>query len=446
MSAVDPPRKKREAASDQPLAQKPPAQKQTVARSHFFIRAISHERAQPLVIAGFAVLLSLLALAVLLLALGKNPLTAFQGLLQGAGLLPKPRYAGGKSMLTDFFGLLDAMTPMLFAALAVAIAFKAGLFNIGVSGQMLLSGFLATVLIGYSGLSAGLAKPLVLLIGLVVGGVIGALVGILKARFNIHEVVSTIMLNYILQSIVSFYIKSYFVDPVSRQSRAISSDARLTLVDVPAGDVTMRLPLCFVLAIVVAVLLYVLLNRTRLGFEIRAVGANRKAAQYAGISPRRTIVVAMALSGCCAGLAGVTYYLGYFNTIEPGSLATMGFDSIAVALLGNSNPIACVLSSLLITTMTYGSTYMSSAANVSADIAHLMVGVVLLFCACGAYLKYLIARRNAGRAGADDLEDAHAGGSEDGPAGEFRQSDIDITPALSGVVPQNKATKEGETP
>jgi simple sugar transport system permease protein len=379
------------------------------------LRAISNERAQPLLIAVFAVLLSLLALSVLLLVLGKNPLTAFQGLLQGAGLLPKPRYAGGRGMLTDFFGLLDAMTPMLFAALAVAVAFKAGLFNIGVSGQMLISGFLATVLIGYSGLSAVWAKPLVLLLGLAAGGVLGAFVGILKARFNIHEVVSTIMLNYILQSVVSFFIKTYYVDPVSRQSRAISADARLTLMDVPAGEVTMRIPLCFLLAVAVAVVLYILLNKTGLGFEIRAVGANRKAAQYAGISPNRTIVIAMALSGCCAGLAGVTYYLGYFNTIEPGSLATMGFDSIAVALLGNSNPIACILSSLLITTMTYGSTYMSSVADVSADIAHLMVGVVLLFCACGAFLRYLLERRGSRGIGADGEDEGELPHDEGGP-------------------------------
>jgi simple sugar transport system permease protein len=387
----------------------PAPQSSAAARPNLLVRIVGQERTQPLLIAVFAVLLSVLAISLLLLALGKNPLTAFQGILQGSGILPKLRYAGGKSMLTDFFGLLDAMTPMLFAALAVAIAFKAGLFNIGVSGQMLLSGFLATVLIGYSGLSAVLAKPLVLLIGLVVGGLLGALVGILKARFNIHEVVSTIMLNYILQFFVSFYIKSYFVDPVSRQSRAITADARLTLMDVPLGDITTRIPLGFLLAIAVAVLLYILLRKTRLGFEIRAVGANRKASQYSGIRSNRVIITAMALSGCCAGLAGVTYYLGYFNSIEPGALTSVGFDSIAVSLLGNSNPIACILSSLLITTMTYGSTYMSSVAGVSAYIAHLMVGIVLLFCACAAYVKYAIGRRGIGRVDAE-------GSGREGPA------------------------------
>jgi simple sugar transport system permease protein len=366
------------------------------------------ERTQPLLIAVLAVLLSLIAITILLIALGKNPFTAFQSLLQGSGILPKPRYAGGKSMLSDLFGFLDAMTPMLFAALSVTIAFKAGLFNIGVSGQMLLSGFIATVLIGYSGLSAILAKPLVLLIGFAVGGLLGALVGILKARFNIHEVVSTIMFNYIVQFIVSFFIKNYYVDPISRQSRAVDEAARLTLTSVPVGDITTRVPLCFILAILVAVALYLLLKKTSLGFELRAVGTNKKAAQYSGIQSNRTIVIAMALSGCCAGLAGVTYYLGYFSTIEPGSLTSVGFDSIAVALLGNSNPIACILASLLITVLTYGSTYMSSIAGVSSYIAQLMVAIVLLFCACGAYLEYVIARRRS----KDSEENESTGGGD----------------------------------
>jgi simple sugar transport system permease protein len=378
-------------------------------RPPLVLRILRYERTQPLLIAAIAVLLSLVAISLVIIAVGKNPLQVFHSLVQGSGLLPKPRYAAGKGMLTDFLGLLDAMTPMLFAALAVAIAFKAGLFNIGVSGQMLAAGFLATIFVGYSGLGALLAKPLVLLVGLVVGAALGAFVGALKARWNIHEVVSTIMLNYIIQYIASFFIKSYYIDPVSRQSRAISSDARLTLIDVPFGDLAGRFPLCFLLAVLVAVLLYLLLMKTRLGFEIRAVGANRRAAQYSGIPSSRTLIVAMLLSGACAGLAGVTYYLGYFNTISPGTLTSVGFDSIAVALLGNSNPVACILSSLLISVLTFGSTYMSSAAGISEYIASLIVGIVLLFCACGGFLQYLINRRRFRESEAHEGSAASAG-------------------------------------
>jgi simple sugar transport system permease protein len=380
-----------------------------------------------LLISAIAVLLALVAISLVIIAVGKNPLQVFHSLLQGSGIVPKPRYAAGKAMITDFLGLLDAMTPMLFAALAVAIAFKAGLFNIGVSGQMLCAGFLATIIVGYSGLGALMAKPLVILVGLLVGAALGAFVGVLKARWNIHEVVSTIMLNYIIQYVVSFFIKSSYIDPVSRSSRAISSDARLTLMNVPLGDLSTRIPLCFLLAVAVAVLLYLLLMKTRLGFELRAVGANRKAAQYSGVKSSRTLVTAMVLSGACAGLAGVTYYLGYFNTIEPGNLTSVGFDSIAVALLGNSNPVACILSSLLVSVLTFGSTYMSSAAGISEYIASLIVGIVLLFCACSGFLQYLINRdRSRGRTlhnvaegeGRDDGE-----GEGDGEAPEAGEGD-----------------------
>jgi simple sugar transport system permease protein len=288
-----------------------------------------------------------------------------------------------------------------------------------------------------------LAKPLVLLIGFAVGGLLGALVGILKARFNIHEVVSTIMFNYIVQFIVSFFVKRYYIDPVSRQSHVVTDAARLTLTDVPIGDITTRIPLCFILAVLAAVVLYLLLKKTSLGFELRAVGTNKQAARYSGIRSNRTIVIAMALSGCCAGLAGVTYYLGYFNTIEPGALTSVGFDSIAVALLGNSNPVACILSSLLITTLTYGSTYMSSIADVSAYIAQLMVAIVLLFCACGAYLEFVIARYRAKRTDAEETGDNEDRPSR--PGGEGLSPDRrDRTPEAANAPPMPPAGKAAQ--
>ena len=208
----------------------------------------------------------------LYLLIGKNPLQAFYNLFQGAGIFPKPSYAGYKSMMTDFLSLLNAMTPLVFASLAVAVAFKAGLFNIGVSGQMLVSGFLATIIVGYSGLDAIIAKPLVLLIGIVAGGLMGGLVGWLKYKFNINEVVSTIMLNYIAQYVISFFIQMYYIDPVSRQSKYISEAARLTLVNVEIANLKMDIPLGFILAIIIAILLKFVMDKTVVGFEIKAVG------------------------------------------------------------------------------------------------------------------------------------------------------------------------------
>ncbi|MHC0039309.1 ABC transporter permease [Pseudoneobacillus sp. C159] len=360
--------------------------------SYRLIQPISNEKWQPISIPLVSIILSFIAAAVVILFIGKNPIQAFYNLFQGSGLLPKPSYAGYKSMLTDFLSLLNAMTPLVFASLAVAVAFKAGLFNIGVSGQMLVSGFIATIIVGYSGLDAIIAKPLVLLIGMVAGGLMGGLVGWLKYKYNINEVVSTIMLNYIAQYVISFFIQMYYVDPVSRQSKYISEEARLTLVNVEIAHLKMDIPLGFILAIVVAFTLKFVMDKTVVGFEIKAVGSNRNAAKYAGINVGKNTVLAMVMSGGLAGLAGVTFYLGYFSSIQPKVLSSIGFDSIAVSLLGNSHPIGVVFSSFLISIIDQGSTYMSSQTGLRQEIAFVIIALILLFSACGEYLKHKVSR------------------------------------------------------
>jgi general nucleoside transport system permease protein len=353
---------------------------------------IRNEKWQPISIPVASILVSFIAAAIIILLLGKNPLQAFYNLFQGAGIFPKASYAGYKSMLTDFLSLLNAMTPLVFASLAVAVALRAGLFNIGVAGQMLVSGFLATIIVGYSGLDAIIAKPLVLLIGIVAGGLMGGLVGWLKYKFNIHEVVTTIMLNYIAQYVISFFIQMYYIDPISRQSKYISEAARLTLVNVEFANLKMDIPLGFILAIIVAIFIKFLMDKTVVGFEIKAVGTNRDAAKYTGIKVGTNTVLAMIISGGLAGLAGVTYYLGYFSSIQPKVLSSMGFDSIAVALLGNSHPIGILFSSLLVSIIDQGSTYMSSQAGIRQEIASVIIGLILLFSACGAYVKHKVSR------------------------------------------------------
>ncbi len=356
------------------------------------LQTIGHEKRQPYMIPIFTIVLSLIFGAIIIALLGSNPFKAYYNLLQGSGLAPKASYAGHKGIITDFTSFLNALTPMLFAALAVLIALKAGLFNIGVSGQMLAAGFTATILIGYSVLPAVTAKPLVVFIGFIIGALAGALVGFLKHRFNINEVVSTIMFNYIFQYIVSFLINTFYVDPVSRQSKNVGASGRLTLVDVVVGDYKMDIPLGILLAAVGIAVTAFLMNKTILGFEIKAVGSSIRAAEYAGIRVGRTRVLAMMLSGGFAGLAGVTYYMGYFASIQPKVLVSTGYDAIAVALLGNSSPIGIIFSSFLITVISKGSTYMNSASGVQAEIASAITGIILLFSACGAYVKYKAGR------------------------------------------------------
>jgi simple sugar transport system permease protein len=301
----------------------------------------------------------------------------------------KPSYAGGQNILTEFLSFLGILAPMLLASLAFLVALKAGMFNIGIAGQMLAAGFLATVWIGYSGLSPAMARPLVILIGIAVGGLMGAAVGFLKYRFNIHEVVSTIMFNYITSYVTGFFINTYYADIITRSSRVCSPASRLTITGLTLGKLRPTIPLGVLLALGAVFLIRFILDRTTVGFEMKAVGLNRDAARYAGIREGRSMILAMLISGILAGLAGVTFYLGYYNTMVPKALASLGYDAIAVSLLGNSSPIGAIFASILVTIFQKGSVYMSSTVKVPPEIAQVITGILLLFSACGAYLRYL---------------------------------------------------------
>ena len=362
-----------------------------ITRGGLFL--MGDERRQRITIPIFAILLSLIASSVVLLILGKNPMEAFISLLQGSGILPKEAYAAKKSMLTDFLSLLNAWTPMIFASLSVAVAMRAGLFNIGVSGQMLCAGFIATVTVGYAeSLPGVVAKPLVVVIGLVAGAAVAAVIGFLKQKWNINEVVSAIMLNYIIRYVVSFFVKATINNPSTRQSWPVTDASRLSLMDTELGGLKMDIPLGIILAVVAVLLVQFLFTKMKLGFELRAIGGNPVAARYAGVNVGRNTVLVMAISGALAGLAGVTYYLGYFGSIQPDVLISTGFDAIAVCILGNSNPIGIIFSSLLISVIDKGSTYLQSSVGVRQEIGALITGLILLFSACGAFIGYLVNR------------------------------------------------------
>lgn len=325
-----------------------------------------------------SVIVGLVVGAIIIALLGKNPLSAYFNLLQGCGLAPKARYAAGSGMATDLLDYIDYLTPMVFAALGVAVALKAGLFNIGISGQMLFAGFLASATVGYSALAAPVAKVLVIAIGIVAGALLGGLVGWLKYRFNINEVVSTIMFNYIVSYVVSFIIQTKYIDPISRQSKNIGANARLTLQDINIGGYIFNIPLGFILAIICVIVVAFLMDHTVLGFELKSVGTNKTAARYAGMNVGRSLTLSMMISGALAGLAGVTYYLGYFASIQPRVLASTGYDAIAVCLVGSSNPVGIFIATLLLQIIPKGATYMSSTAGLESEIASVITAVILL--------------------------------------------------------------------
>jgi simple sugar transport system permease protein len=352
------------------------------------LRLLSGGRTSPVALPLFSIILTLITASILLLALGKNPLAAFAAFLRGSGFMLKPSYAGGQNMLTDFLLFLGILAPMLLAALAVIVALKAGMFNIGVAGQMLCAGFLAIALVGYSPLPAIMARPLVILVGLCAGALMGALVGFLKYRFNIHEVVSTIMFNYITSYVTGFFINSYYVDVMSRSSKVCSAASRLTITGLRWGNLRPTIPLGVLIALAAVFIIRFVLDRTSFGFELKAVGLNRDAAMYAGIREGRSIVWAMLISGALAGLAGVSYYLGYYNQILPKELASLGYDAIAVSLLGNLSPVGAVFASVLLTIFQKGSVYMSSTVKAPQEIALVITGILLLFSACAAWVRY----------------------------------------------------------
>ena len=359
------------------------------SRKNSVVELLCHPKWSSISVAVLSILLSMVVASVLLLLLGKNPLEAYAALLKGCGVLPKSSYGGGGGMLADFCTFLNLLAPMIIASLAFVIASKAGLFNIGIAGQMLCGAYLSYLLVGYSDMNAWLAKPLTILVSLAVGGILGAFVGFLKYRFNIHEVVSTILINHIIRYLVGFSINGWHANSMTRNSQPVSTAARLSWTGVSIFNQTCSIPLGIFIAVIFAFAVQYLLNRTVFGFEIKSIGMNNKCARYTGIRVGRGIVVAMAISGMLAGLAGACYYTGYLNNIVPNTLSSMGYDAIAVAVLGNISPVGCILASFLITIFQQGTNYMSSTVGVAKEIANLITGILLLFSACGGYFKYL---------------------------------------------------------
>ena len=328
-----------------------------------------------------AIIISLIFGALILWLMGKDPVSAYMDLLRGSGLMEKVKYSGRQNMFTDFMSFVDALTPMIFASLAVAIALKGGFFNIGVSGQMLFAGFCAHM--------AAMILPskiAVVVVGFAAGALIGALIGWLKYCFNVNEVVSSIMLNSILMYLITFYINTFYINPVSRQSKSIISGARLTLSGFRWEGMKLDIALAFPVAIITALFLQWFIERTTYGYEIKATGLSPHAAYYAGINVNKTALMTMTLSGALAGLAGVSYYCGYLAAIQPGVTPSMGFDAIAVSLLGGNNPLGCVLASFLITVISKGTVYMSSRQNIDMEIASLITAFILTFAACSSFL------------------------------------------------------------
>jgi simple sugar transport system permease protein len=340
-----------------------------------------------------------------LLATWEAVRTAYGALFEGSLGNPVEVYRGLRVYLADGTSAplvqslwpitesLVASTPYIFTGLAVALGFRCGLFNIGAEGQFFI-GALCSAWVGYTvtGLPWFIHLPLALLAGALGGAFWGAIPGYLKAVTGAHEVVNTIMMNWIAFRLSDWLLNGPMKAPGYRPiTPQIEATAELPRLFPPP----LRFHVGFFLALVTAALVYWLLFQTTTGFEIRTVGANPNAARYAGMSITRNFVLAMTLSGALAGLAGANQVLGTDHWVGQGFSAGYGFDSIALALLGESHPLGVVLAALLFGTLRSGATRMQSLAGIPIDIISIIQGLVIIFVAAPAIIRWLYRIRAA---------------------------------------------------
>lgn len=346
-------------------------------------------------VALIAVFLGLLAGAILMALTGNNPFQGYVCLLRG-GLMSAERI--GNTLATA--------TPLILTGLAVAFAFKTGLFNIGAAGQMLIGGLAATAV----GLTFALPKiillPLVLLAAILGGAIWGLVPGFLKARYNVHEVVASIMMNWIAYWTVYYVVPAYFKGAyLETESRKISNAASLKvdwLTDLFNGS---YINLGFFLAVLAVVVIAFLLNRTTMGYELKAVGFNRHASEYAGIRANRSIIFSMMIAGALAGLGGAAFYVGYAANMQIGVLPSQGFDGVAVSLLGVNSPWGVLGAALFFGLLHSGKGFMNAMTRIPPEIADTIIATIIYFSATAVLIERLWDKINRKKRVRDDTRE-----------------------------------------
>ncbi len=334
-------------------------------------------------------------------------ITAYGSLFTGAlgspaAMIAALRSGDSKAIIEAFYPISDSLvaaTPYIFAGLAVAVGFRCGLFNIGVEGQLYL-GAICSVWVGFGlkGLPAIIHLPLALLAGAAGGAAWAFVPAILKAKTGAHEVINTIMMNYI-----AFRLSEWLLGDKGPLKRTDSANPISPFIEKSAElprffPDPIRFHLGFFIALGVAVFVWWFLFKTTLGFELRTVGANPNAARYAGMNITRNLLIAMCFSGALAGLAGANEVLGVNHNLAYAFSSGYGFDSIALALLGKSHPLGVVLSSLLFGTLRSGSTRMQNIAKIPADIISVIQALIIAFIAAPAIIRSLYHLKVAGKA------------------------------------------------
>ncbi|CEG26857.1 ABC transporter permease [Bacillus sp. B-jedd] len=332
------------------------------------------------IVSLIAIVLGLIAGGILMLFIGSNPIEGYMYLLQGAF-----------KNIARIGDTLATATPLIFTGLAVAFAFRTGLFNIGASGQMLIGGLCATAV----GLTFDFSRP-VLLLAMIFAGIVGGalwafLPGLLKAKFNVHEVVSTIMMNWIAYWTIYYVVPGYFKGEfLETESKTLPDKATLKLPFLSEMFQGSYINLGIFLAVISVIIIAFIINKTTLGFELKAVGFNRYAAEYAGMRVNRNIILSMVISGALAGLGGVALYTGNASSIQIGVLPFQGYDGIAVALLGNNTPFGVFFAALLFGVLYSGTGFMNAMTEIPPELANTIIAIIIYFAATSVLIERLV--------------------------------------------------------
>jgi simple sugar transport system permease protein len=290
---------------------------------------------------------------------------------------------------------LNRSAPLICAGLGVTLAFRAGLFNIGAQGQLII-GAICAAYVGFTwNLPPGIHLLVALVAGLLGGAVWGAITGFLKARTGAHEVITTIMFNYLAASVLIYALsKNAFQRPGSDNALSPKVDDSATFPS-PFGD-SFNVHLGVILAILAGVAVWWLLERSTWGFELRAVGANAQASRTAGMSVSKVYTLAMLFAGMLAGLAATMQVLGNQNSLSPTLPGSIGFDAITVALLGRASPLGTVLAGLLFGAMSVGGVAMQASAGTPKELTDVLQALIVLFVAAPALVKGMLRIRESG--------------------------------------------------
>jgi ABC-type uncharacterized transport system permease subunit len=326
-----------------------------------------------------AILLGLLIGALFLLVMGYDPMEAYSSL-----------FSGMFGNMYNIGEMIQTVTPLIFTGLSVAFAFRTGLFNIGVEGQYIFGQMAAVAVATKLSLPAGIHQLAAVVIAMVAGGLYAGIAGVLKAKLQVHEVITTIMLNYIALGISNYMIRTVLHGTTTDRTPSVPDSATLHLgwlSDLFSGA---RMNLGIFLALIAVLVIYWILNRTVLGYELRAVGFNTYASEYAGMSVARNITLSMVISGMLAALGGAVQTLGVIGYMPVSAEFTgVGFDGMAVALIGNNNPFGVVLSAFLFGGLSYGSATMQRDLGVPTEIIRIVMAIIIFLVAANGIIRAL---------------------------------------------------------